>query len=256
MNSLSFPLPNDYPLDLFKHQFGYFGVNGLAALLIEVLRDPIHVIRLWWLNSGSQGSIWLVVQVLAAVGFSPLLRKWGRPGQGSQFGWVAFGLVPSGLAILMSSHKEVHDWGFHYVLILWPTLVFLSMGGWCREYIKIKTFPAMVALVFCVWLGGLDYLKSAKQGLVDYGSRRTLMGLLSTIPESDSVWTDEVGHFVAARKVIQTPPYQHFFVNKCPDWIVVAEMDQEARLKQISDSCPHQYRLSFFESGIVGIKRE
>jgi uncharacterized membrane protein len=252
---LPFVIPKGYLIDFFKHHYGYLGVTSIADLVKSSFLRPTELLTLWWTRVGVSGRWWFPLSVFAAFGFAFFMGGWRKKRSAESYRWLVLGVVPSFATILLAEDGKLSDFGFQYVLLLWPVLFFVSVPGFQASPWGIRYLPAWVAILVSFWSGGNDYWKMARHGFLDYLARRPFLTELEKVKPAESVLSDQMGQTLSARYVVQSPPHLQFFEGFCPDWIISTSEQFAPDIKLVRSKCRSEYSFRFEASGMVGYKK-
>jgi len=241
-------LPEGYLLDFFKHYFDYLGVAGVGDLIKKAITDPVGLFRLWIENRLQDGSWFFPLGLGLTFGFGFLVKQ-------GKTALLSLAMLPGFLIIYLAKEAKLQDHGFQYVMILWPTLFVLSLPGFAITRFRVTAFHLYIAVIVCFWSGGIDYWKTFRSTIRDAYLQKELLIKVSEIDPEESVWSDRLISTMANRRVVQSPPFVHYFKDRCPDWVIGSESETVLWLNDLKSKCSAEYLNAWSTSGTVGYHR-
>lgn len=237
--------------DFFKTFYAYLGAETLPEFIKYLVLNPTSVAINWWNQLGKQGGWFFPISTLLTMGFSPIfLFKKNK----FKLSWLAISLIPSFFAAFFESTGGSQNFGVHYTMIFWPTLLLLSIPGFEYKSFGIPNFPLLLCIFLSILGGGQDYLKIARRNLQEIQKRKTFFEYERQIMPDESVMADHIGINLTARRFVGGTSHQLHFPNGCPNWIIIENDKVKTTLDKIKAKCTSNYMTVWSESGFTGLK--
>lgn len=237
--------PHPANKNYFVRYYSYLG-HGLLEFAKTLVSQPGLVLSAIGKDSLQRyawdiSKYWLVLPLISAG----LIRRFGKvdPWDGvpllrSPWLWLLT-LGPSFASCALSTYPPLRWIRFHYVMELWPLLFLLALVGLARLNSKV------LAVSWGFWMF-FQWTTSPLSDAIQYASlaesrepiREQLLKISRVTPEASIAAIEEVGTWLASRKIISRYPDLDFIPNECPDWWIVRdnqELDHsllQARLKR------------------------
>lgn len=216
----------------FIRYYGYLGSDSLSALA-ALFRHPLRVFEV----VGGAELLRFVRDVLTPWLALPLLWLFGRRGDPRPRTRVhpavwAFAILPSFMAMALSTVIWLRRPSHHYVLELWPLLAALTLFALAR--IRVHRAPELWAFSALLFLG-----QDPWRQLIEYARAVPGTAAIRTemrgISREYSVVADEMtGPWLAARTKVSRWPDLKPFLPRCPDYRVLSPTSPSDELGPVS----------------------